>query len=118
MASNDPEEQPFGTRNRLSIALDLLNRVGTVNDGVVLDLGCGGGFVTRHIAEKMSHCQVIGIDSDQRAIAQANRNYGHMGNLEFVLHDIRNLSASDLSNVTLVFANLSLHCLPNPQQLC
>lgn len=56
---------------RLRPALDLLARVELEGAGTVVDLGCGPGNVTRLIARKFPHAEVIGVDSSAAMLAKA-----------------------------------------------
>lgn len=56
---------------RLRPALDLLARVELEGASTVVDLGCGPGNVTRLIARKFPHAEVIGIDSSAAMLAKA-----------------------------------------------
>jgi trans-aconitate 2-methyltransferase len=56
---------------RLRPALDLLARVELEGAATVVDLGCGPGNVTRLLARKFPHAEVIGIDSSATMLAKA-----------------------------------------------
>jgi trans-aconitate 2-methyltransferase len=56
---------------RLRPALDLLTRVELEGAATVVDLGCGPGNVTRLLARKFPHAEVIGIDSSTTMLAKA-----------------------------------------------
>ena len=54
------------------------------HDSVVLDIGCGNGFIASQIAKKAK--KVTGIDTDKTHIALAKK-YHHPDNVEFILGD-------------------------------
>jgi len=51
----------------------------------VLDIGCGNGSLTRDLAKKAK--RVVGIDCNEKYIAQAKKNNG-AANIEYVLGDV------------------------------
>ena len=71
----------------------------------ILDLGCGTGQLTAKIAE--AGAEVIGIDSSQKMIEQAQKNYPQ---IKFQVADARKF---ELPNpVDAVFSNATLHWIP------
>ncbi|WP_414618807.1 class I SAM-dependent methyltransferase [Calothrix sp. CCY 0018] len=71
----------------------------------ILDLGCGTGQLTAKIAE--AGAEVIGIDSSDEMIEQAQQNYPQ---LQFKLADAKNFQLSQ--SVDAVFSNATLHWIP------
>ncbi len=53
-------------------------------DSIVLDIGCGNGFVASQVAKKAR--KVTGIDTDETHIALAKKHH-HPKNVEFILGD-------------------------------
>jgi len=79
----------------------------------VLDLGCGDGALTAHLAELLPQGEVVGVDASQgmieAALPQARRN-----------QRFRRLDINDLDFVEefdIVFSNATLHWVKNHQQL-
>lgn len=73
----------------------------------VLDLGCGTGFLTSILAERVGERgMVIGIDPDPARITVARRNYAHLKNILFLVG-----SSDDIPNgpYDLIFSNHVLH---------
>jgi ubiquinone/menaquinone biosynthesis C-methylase UbiE len=62
-------------------------------DSHVLDVGCGSGAITQGIAEKAA--KVLGIDTSENLITQANTNYGGIPNLTFQVADIHTFDTDD-----------------------
>ncbi|MFC1572864.1 class I SAM-dependent methyltransferase [Candidatus Eisenbacteria bacterium] len=56
----------------------------------VLDVGCGAGFISEHIAHTTG-AHVIGLDSAKRAIQVAQKRVATIGNLSFVTGDMNAL---------------------------
>lgn len=78
----------------------------------LLDIGCGGGDVVRHLAKLVKHdgltAQFIGIDPDPRAIAFA-RAQENPNNVAFEQADAYQLT----TRFDLVLSNHVLHHLPS-----
>lgn len=56
---------------RLRPALDLVGRIEAEAPGLVCDLGCGAGNVTRLLAERWPGAEVAGVDSSPEMLARA-----------------------------------------------
>lgn len=61
----------------------------------VLDVACGVGYGSRHLAD--AAFSVIGVDLDPDAVAYARQRYGDVDNLRFLRGDALNLSFTDRS---------------------
>jgi SAM-dependent methyltransferase len=101
----------------LPTTLQLLNTVGLSKGMKCLDMGCGGGHVTRLLASLVGpQGKVTGTDSDGEilALAQQDANAEHLGNIEF-----RQVNASiyqDEENYDLVYARFLLTHLGEPEK--
>ena len=79
----------------------------------VLDLGCGDGVLSAHIAELLPDGKVVGIDASQGMIDVALPKA--KDNLRFVLMDIGDLDFSNEFDV--VFSNATLHWVKDHRKL-
>jgi ubiquinone/menaquinone biosynthesis C-methylase UbiE len=62
----------------------------------VLDVGCGGGHVTRILAQRFSGCQVTGMDLSPAQVQRARERYGGtLPNLSFRQGDALGLPLED-----------------------
>jgi 2-polyprenyl-3-methyl-5-hydroxy-6-metoxy-1,4-benzoquinol methylase len=61
----------------------------------VLDVACGVGYGSRHLADVAA--SVTGVDLDPDAVAYARRRYSDVGNIRFLQGDALNLPFSDRS---------------------
>lgn len=76
----------------------------------ILDLGCGTGQLTQKIAE--TGAEVIGIDSANAMIEQAQNNYP---NLQFAVADATTFKFEQPFDA--VFSNAVLHWIKEPEQV-
>ena len=74
----------------------------------ILDLGCGTGHLTAHIAE--SGAEVVGIDSSDDMVRVASQNYPH---IRFEVADARSLPYGGAFEA--VFSNAVLHWVRPPE---
>lgn len=74
----------------------------------VLDVGCGTGELTVKLVNQ--GCEVIGLDSSRRMLAEAKNAYP---NLQFVCADIQNFRAG--IEFDAVFSNAALHWVQDPR---
>jgi trans-aconitate 2-methyltransferase len=79
----------------------------------VLDLGCGDGTLTAHIADLLPNGDVIGIDASQGMINTARLK--ERTNLHFILMDIDDLEFIEQFDV--IFSNATLHWIRDHKQL-
>ncbi|MEP7272092.1 MAG: methyltransferase domain-containing protein [Acidobacteriota bacterium] len=112
-------------RNRLRVVARVmhagtyafLDRLEIAEGQVCVDVGCGGGDVTRELARRVGASGlVIGIDIDPTKIELAtaeSRELG-IGNVEFRLSDIRKEKES--LGADLIYARFLLTHLPEPEQ--
>ncbi len=82
------------------------------NPARVLDLGCGTGILTRHVASRLPEAEVLGVDLDESRLAFA-RQHGGIENLRFEKCDFRYLPFEDES-FDLVFSRFVLIFVPDP----
>jgi len=72
----------------------------------ILDIGCGGGFMTKKLADRYPEAQVVGVDRDPAAIAFAKRHQAP--NLRFEHRNMDSFSDSyDVVMATLVCHHMS-----------
>lgn len=108
----NPEDYRGHSDAQRKFAEDLLARLGKMDGGAVLDLGCGDGRLTAFLAENFPDSEVVGADSSREMVEYARTNFPseRHPNLSF-----RELDFSDLDydgRFGLVFSNAALHWLP------
>ena len=63
---------------------------------VVLDVGCGGGATSRHMAERVgSQGRVVGVDISSTILAVAKERAGHLPNLRFEVGDAQTIDLGE-----------------------
>lgn len=76
-----------GLRRRVKTIIRYLD---IQDDDVVLDCGCGEGFLTKIISE-LYDCEIYGLDIDEDLLEAARQNIGDKNNVVFQHGDIINL---------------------------
>lgn len=97
---------------RLRPALELLARVDLPAPGVVYDLGCGTGALTKIMAERWPGAAVVGIDDSADMLERAT---GETRNLRWLRHDIATWQPEAAPD--LIYSNAALHWLPDHARL-
>jgi SAM-dependent methyltransferase len=93
----------------------LLDRVGVSPGARCLDLGCGGGHVTRELARRAGpDGHVVGIDRDRDVLELAVADSAGIANAEFRAGDATQLSESGYD---VVYARFLLSHLPEPARV-
>ena len=73
-----------------------LERAGPKAGEVVLDVGCGGGATSRHLAECVSsHGRIVGVDISSTILAVAKERAGHIPNLRFEMGDAQTMDLGE-----------------------
>ena len=98
--------------HRLRPGLELLARIPDIDPGVVFDLGCGPGNLTREIATRWPEARVVGVDSSVEMISKAKQDFP---GIEFELGDIETWTPEH--EVDLIFSNATLHWLEHHGRL-
>lgn len=94
---------------RLRPALDLLNAVGDLPEGAVVDLGCGDGAVAAALALRFAGRDLVGVDASPAMLAHAQ------GYTRLEQADIANWRPA--TPPALIFSNAALHWLPDHASL-
>ncbi|MGE0715278.1 MAG: methyltransferase domain-containing protein [Alphaproteobacteria bacterium] len=106
MAVWDPSQYLKFADHRLRPALDLLARVPLDRPGTIVDLGCGAGNVTRHLADRWPEARVIGVDSSPQMLSKAR---GILPDASWVEGDIATWTPPAPGD--LIYSNAALHWL-------
>lgn len=102
----DPQQYLKFSDHRLRPALELLDRIPLESPRLIYDLGCGGGQITRLIAERWPEAQVVGVDNSPQMLAQAAETPSRV---EWVEADVQNWSPAEPPD--LIYSNATLQWL-------
>lgn len=95
-------------RERTQPSRDLLARITIQQPEEIVDLGCGPGNSTAILRERWPAAKIVGVDNSLTMLEQAKKTDQKT---EWRCHDINSWQSS--SQVDLIFANASLHWLPD-----
>lgn len=79
--------------------------------GIVLDIGCGSGYNTFKLSKQLSsEIVIIGIDINEHAIREAEKNYSEEKNLRFYCGDLNDFynNYQDLSIIGIISISTSM----------
>jgi ubiquinone/menaquinone biosynthesis C-methylase UbiE len=84
--------------------------------GVLVDVGCGPGYLLGVIAKKFPSLKLIGIDLSKEILGQASRNLANIAGQRLALMegDSENLPLAS-NSVDHIVSTLSLHHWPHPE---
>jgi trans-aconitate 2-methyltransferase len=99
-------------RERTQPSRDLLARITIDQPQEIVDLGCGPGNSTAILRERWPSAKIIGVDNSPAMLEQAKKTDRET---EWRCEDIANWRSP--SGVDLIFANASLHWLPDHETL-
>jgi trans-aconitate 2-methyltransferase len=91
---------------RLRPALDLLARVPLHAPGIVVDLGCGAGNVTRVLAQRWPDAKVIGVDNSDAMLAKARVACTDLPRVEFIRADLATWQPA--APVDVIYSNAAM----------
>lgn len=108
----DPNLYGKFSDHRLRPALELLERVPLIAPGLIYDLGCGPGEITRIMAEKWPGATVYGLDNSKEMLAQAGKDGGRV---QWIEGDIRTWEPDEAPD--LIYSNATLQWVENHREL-
>ena len=91
--------------------LGILNSLKLESNELVLDLGCGTGFLFKHINKQAKF--LVGLDLSQQALQEAKKRTKNMTNIALILADADNTPFPD-HTFDKVFAITVLQNMPDP----
>ena len=74
--------------DHLPIALPMLAQMGLRADENVLDVGCGGGWLCKLLASRVTEGRVVGMDISDEMVRHARRNCADIANALFVVGSV------------------------------
>ena len=76
----------------------------SIDDGIIIDVGCGIGNKTALLAELFNHCSTIGTDFSEEAISFAKKYYNSIDNLDFYCMDATEFKDNTEKEIVMVSA--------------
>ena len=74
--------------DHLPIALPMLAKMGLRADENVLDVGCGGGWLCKLIASRVTQGRLVGMDISDEMVRHARRNCADIANAMFIVGSV------------------------------
>lgn len=91
----DLEKQHIaGINSRHRVILRNLKKIGLRSSSKILEIGCGIGSLTRHIATSIPGGKILGVDISPETIEYARNKYKGQSNMEFQVSDMTSFSNS------------------------
>lgn len=112
MAVWDPSQYLKFADHRLRPALDLLARIPADAPARVLDLGCGPGNITPHLARRWPDARIVGLDGSPQMLAKAR---AAMPDVAWVEADIAAWDPPEPLDV--IYSNAALQWLDSHERL-
>ena len=87
-------------------------------NGIIVDVGCGPGYLVADIAKAFRHLYIIGVDIAEEMMQMATHNLSSLDfgkRVSFRVGDVPKLPFED-NAVDFVVSTLSLHHWPDPKQ--
>lgn len=108
MSQWNPTDYHLNSSQQQQWAADVLAKLALQGHEHILDLGCGDGKVTAHMARMVPHGRAVGLDTSADMIAFAQRTFPSTSyaNLQFQPGDARSLTFSSKFDVVVSFACL------------
>lgn len=91
-------------------AVRRLRHVAVEPDRSYLDIGCGNGLATLHVADAL-RLRAVGVDVDPAQIELARRAAGHRADVSFITASATELPF-DAAHFDIVFTNKAMHHVP------
>lgn len=108
----DPEQYLKYADHRLRPALELLERIPLAAPGMIYDLGCGTGEVTRLIASRWPKAEVYGLDNSAEMLSQAAKEPSRV---QWIEADIRDWEPAEVPD--LIYSNATLQWVDRHDEL-
>lgn len=102
----DPEDYRKSSSAQFGWAMALIESLKIKGDERILDIGCGDGRITAHLAGLVPHGRVLGIDVSPEMVSFASRDHAHCVNLHFQVADASRLNFQEEFDVVVSFACL------------
>ncbi|MDE7422169.1 MAG: methyltransferase domain-containing protein [Lachnospiraceae bacterium] len=109
----DGEKYKSASKHQREWGSDLIEELFLSGNEMILDLGCGDGYLTEQLAQLVPYGSVLGIDSSAGMIETAQKRI--RDNLVFTQMDINSIDFHNMFDV--VFSNATLHWIKDHKKL-
>jgi trans-aconitate 2-methyltransferase len=111
----DPSQYLVFSDLRLRPAAELLARVQHDAPGLIYDLGCGTGHITRLLTRRWRNAAIVGVDSSQSMLDRARQGEDEGSSITWQLDDIATWRSP--RPVDVIYSNAALHWVDDHEQL-
>ncbi len=103
--------------HRLRPALDLMGRIPLENPQVIYDLGCGAGNITRLLAGRWPHADVVGMDNSPEMLERAATEESESipGNVRWQVGDLADWQPD--ASPSVLYSNAAIQWVPDHAEL-
>ncbi len=98
-----------GEERQVAMMAEYLRRLELPREARLLDVGCGTGVMTRHLADLLQVREVVGIDPSPVLLERARANHAQRKDLRFEQGDGRELPYEDAAFDAVVFHTVLCH---------
>ncbi|MCW8451910.1 class I SAM-dependent methyltransferase [Legionella quinlivanii] len=97
----NPNQYSKYNQLQYDFAMSIIKQIDFSSHFNILDLGCGDGRITNHLALSAQHAQITGIDISLEMIDFATKEYNNIDNLSFSQMDMcKNLFQNEFDLIT------------------
>ena len=112
--SSQAESYQYGSGTQQSIGLKMIEMLDLREGSTVLDLGCGTGYLTKLLAERVGpQGKVLAVDPDGERLKIARDNYSAT-NIHFIQADDQTFPSGQYD---LIFSNIVIHWIKDKRAL-
>jgi ubiquinone/menaquinone biosynthesis C-methylase UbiE len=103
-----------GSAEQRNVGMKLINKLTMEKGMIVLDLGCGTGYLTKVLSERVgSEGKVVAVDPDKDRLSIAKNLYS-ASNIEYIQADDQNFPSSKYD---IIFCNVVVHWIHDKEAL-
>lgn len=95
-------------------ASSLVTLLPDINFKKILDAGCGTGLLLQEAYKRYSNATFLGVDKSEEMIKYCQTRFGHIKNMNFLVHDLEKLNEVNFSSpFDLILSNFTLQWIDN-----
>ncbi|HOK41429.1 MAG TPA: class I SAM-dependent methyltransferase [bacterium] len=70
--------------------------------GIIVDIGCGYGMFANYISTKRKNCKIVGIDFNDKRIAENKKSITNRENIDFFCCDVKDLELTNCDVICII----------------